>query len=240
VAGADRSVAKLEVAGFKSPANMRSPIVTSERKRDSNRENSLKSTGPKTERGKQLARFNALKLGIYANSQTIIGEDPALYAANYLKVLDTYQPKGFMEEELCRQITNATWRLRRLESAEVVSLKRTSFSIASSGRLSINRDDEIDHTLIRFLAQERSEDPETNEPPAHPSGELLDLSVGGLPRAPAGFTILKGYTTGSSDPPSREIEALIRVGTVHLLRLHAALEAIQERRRSVTDSISSA
>ncbi len=52
----------------KSPAeantNQDAPKVISERKLAANRRNARASTGPKTQRGKRLARLNALKHGV--------------------------------------------------------------------------------------------------------------------------------------------------------------------------------
>lgn len=45
-----------------------------------NRRNALSRTGPHSEEGKAVSRFNALKTGIQANSQIIPGEDPAALA----------------------------------------------------------------------------------------------------------------------------------------------------------------
>src|ERR1700731_2881518 len=48
-----------------------SPEPTSEKKTKANRRNALKSTGPRTARGKSWSRLNALKHGILA-SQAVI------------------------------------------------------------------------------------------------------------------------------------------------------------------------
>jgi hypothetical protein len=42
-----------------------------------NRLNSLKSLGPRSEEGKAVSRFNALKSGVHAKSQVIPGEESA-------------------------------------------------------------------------------------------------------------------------------------------------------------------
>lgn len=46
---------------------------TSERKKEANRENAKKSTGPKTEGGKRTVRLNALHHGFYA-TDAVIGQ----------------------------------------------------------------------------------------------------------------------------------------------------------------------
>jgi hypothetical protein len=43
---------------------------------EANRRNAQNSTGPRTDQGKAVSRFNALKTGIDARSHVIPGEDP--------------------------------------------------------------------------------------------------------------------------------------------------------------------
>ncbi len=49
--------------------------MTKAKKIESNRKNSLKSTGPKTEKGKKTSRMNALKHGILSQEILLPGED---------------------------------------------------------------------------------------------------------------------------------------------------------------------
>jgi len=52
-----------------------------------NRQNALKSTGPRSAEGKAVSRFNALKTGIDAKAQVIPGENPAELQA----LIDAYE-----------------------------------------------------------------------------------------------------------------------------------------------------
>ncbi len=49
--------------------------MTSFQKKDSNKRNAAKSTGPKTETGKRHVRLNALKHGFYAHELTVSEAD---------------------------------------------------------------------------------------------------------------------------------------------------------------------
>ena len=49
--------------------------MSSRKQRDANRRNALKSTGPKTAKGKAQAKMNALKHGLTAEEIVIPGED---------------------------------------------------------------------------------------------------------------------------------------------------------------------
>lgn len=83
-----------------------------------NRRNALRSTGPRSEEGKAVSRFNALKTGIQAKSQVIPGEDPAeleqLAADYHLQ----FQPATPLERFLVDTLVSAEWQLRRYHTVE--------------------------------------------------------------------------------------------------------------------------
>lgn len=49
--------------------------MTSEKRSAANRQNALKSTGPKTPRGKAIAKMNALKHGLLSREVLVAGEE---------------------------------------------------------------------------------------------------------------------------------------------------------------------
>jgi hypothetical protein len=49
--------------------------MTSEKKAQANRQNALKSTGPKTPEGKDAVRLNAMKHGLLCQEVLLPGED---------------------------------------------------------------------------------------------------------------------------------------------------------------------
>ena len=55
--------------------------MTSEKKIEANRRNALKSTGPRTKKGKALASRNALTHALYAGRQVLPGESEKEYRA---------------------------------------------------------------------------------------------------------------------------------------------------------------
>ena len=88
----------------------------SERKLKANRENALKSTGPKTARGKAYSRRNALKHGLFVNRLTdfeALSENPHEYDALLKGLLDHYQPLGRAEEIAVERVAVCCWRLKR-------------------------------------------------------------------------------------------------------------------------------
>ncbi len=101
---------------------------TSDRKKQSNAANAKYSTGPKTIRGKDAVRLNALKHGFYSTDVVIRQGDgrESLDEYNLLfKGLErSLQPTGVMQYCLVRTIVDCEWRLRRARRAEVGQIRR--------------------------------------------------------------------------------------------------------------------
>jgi hypothetical protein len=92
--------------------------VTSIKQFEANRRNSLKSTGPKTEAGKQASRCNAIRHGLMA--ETVIGalEDAEDYKAFELAITADYDAQSAVERELVLRLASLLWRLRRATTIE--------------------------------------------------------------------------------------------------------------------------
>jgi len=87
-----------------------------------NRANAQHSTGPKSDEGKQKVSQNARKYGLFVCDHTLEQEDPQEYAELLAGYIAQYCPLGVLEEELVRQITSATHRLRRLDRIESAAM----------------------------------------------------------------------------------------------------------------------
>jgi hypothetical protein len=87
--------------------------MTSYRQIEANRRNALKSTGPRTEAGKQQSRRNALRHGLTA--ETIIGslEHAEDYSAFEAAIIADYDAQSAVERELVLRLASLLWRLRR-------------------------------------------------------------------------------------------------------------------------------
>ena len=83
-----------------------------------NRQNALKSTGPRSVEGKAVSRFNALKTGIDAKAQVIPGENPGELEALIAAYDQQFQPCDPLERFLVDSMVNAEWQLRRLRKVE--------------------------------------------------------------------------------------------------------------------------
>jgi hypothetical protein len=92
--------------------------MTSLRQIESNRRNAQKSTGPKTENGKQRASQNAVRHGLTAETVIVLFEDSDDYRAFELAITADYEPETAVERELVLRLASLLWRLRRATSIE--------------------------------------------------------------------------------------------------------------------------
>ena len=92
--------------------------MTSFRQFEANRRNALKSTGPRTEAGKQASRCNAVRHGLTA--ETVIGalEDAEDYQAFEAAIIADYDAQSAVERELVLRLASLLWRLRRATTME--------------------------------------------------------------------------------------------------------------------------
>ncbi len=103
--------------------------TTSVRQIEANRNNALKSTGPRTGHGKAFSRVNALKHGMLAREVVLRGrldgEEEREFHAICCRYCDYYAPEGPLEEMLVERIATSYWRLHRVIIAERGEITRT-------------------------------------------------------------------------------------------------------------------
>jgi hypothetical protein len=92
--------------------------MTSLRQMEANRRNALKSTGPKTELGKQHSRYNAVRHGLTAETVVQFLEDEQDYKAFELSVTADFDARTAVERELVLRLAGLLWRLRRATAIE--------------------------------------------------------------------------------------------------------------------------
>jgi hypothetical protein len=93
--------------------------MTSFRQIEATRRNARKSTGPRTEEGKQRSRCNAVRHGLTA--ETVIGalEDTEDYRAFEGAITADYDAQSaVVERELVLRLASLLWRLRRATAIE--------------------------------------------------------------------------------------------------------------------------
>jgi hypothetical protein len=100
----------------------------SERRVQANRTNALRSTGPKTERGKRTVARNAIKHGLLAREVVITAgdgqENLEEFHALVARLWECYGPVGVIEESLVQTIATCWWRKARVIRAENGEIRR--------------------------------------------------------------------------------------------------------------------
>jgi hypothetical protein len=92
--------------------------MTSLRQIETNRRNALKSTGPKTEAGKQASRCDAVRHGLTAETVIDALEDAEDYKAFEATITADYDAQSAVERELVLRLASILWRLRRATTIE--------------------------------------------------------------------------------------------------------------------------
>ena len=94
--------------------------MSSARKVEANRQNALKSTGPKTPEEKSAVRLNALRHGLRSKEVLLPGEDEEVMKDLDESLKAELRPVGELENLLVDQVVVAYWRLRRVGRVEAL------------------------------------------------------------------------------------------------------------------------
>jgi hypothetical protein len=96
--------------------------MASQKQIDANRRNAQKSTGPVTDLGKAVVKFNSLKHGMTASTAVLPYENADSYAELREAFVATYKPANAVEASLVETIANSYWRLLRVRRVETAAL----------------------------------------------------------------------------------------------------------------------
>lgn len=96
--------------------------MTSEKQIDSNRKNSLLSTGPLTVEGKEVVARNAIKHGILSAKVPIDDAERREFEMFSFTIEQVLQPSQAFEFLLVDRIITCAWRLRRIIHVESMLL----------------------------------------------------------------------------------------------------------------------
>jgi hypothetical protein len=94
--------------------------MTSLKQLEANRRNALRSTGPRSEDGKQRSSRNALRHGLTAETVIEPLEDPEDYKLFEEAIAAKYNGESAVERELVLRLASLLWRLRRASSIEAI------------------------------------------------------------------------------------------------------------------------
>jgi hypothetical protein len=98
---------------------MRIPKTVSAAKRAANRKNSKgHSTGPKTKRGKDAAKWSAVTYGLFSRDVLLPGESESEFKQLQREIISSNCLVDFRELRRVRRLVWHEWRQRRLERAE--------------------------------------------------------------------------------------------------------------------------
>jgi hypothetical protein len=92
--------------------------MTRTQRRQINRANAQRSTGPKTEAGKKQSSMNALRHGLTGQIVVMPTEDLEAYQRHLKAYNDEYNPKGVTEADLVQALADTSWRLNRVAALE--------------------------------------------------------------------------------------------------------------------------
>lgn len=92
--------------------------MTSDARIAANRRNAAKSTGPRTEEGKEAAAQNALRHGLTARRMVTARETEADFATFAASMRAALAPEDEVEETLAERVIFYAWRLQRTALAE--------------------------------------------------------------------------------------------------------------------------
>ena len=129
---------------------------------EANRRNARNSTGPRTDQGKAVSRFNALKTGIDARSHVIPGEDPNVLETLALDYYERFQPAAPEQRFLVDAMISAEWQLRRLRKTEAqiwengMHAWRPQEKLVDSARAYFHREEYLTRLHRRMDYAERS------------------------------------------------------------------------------------
>ena len=118
---AAKFVAKVAPPAAANPA----PAATRKPSREqvrANRRNAKRSTGPRTESGKRVAARNAVTHGVFSKDAVLPGERKGEYIAfrNLLFNSTGMMPQDWLEFSIAEQYVLAKWRIRRLQTVELL------------------------------------------------------------------------------------------------------------------------
>ena len=130
-----------------------------------NKKNSQRSTGPKTERGKNASRMNALKHGFTANVIDVLpGENREAYDNRINLFIADHPGLTAAQMILIKRIVSADWKLDRLDQAQVATITTNMRHAPIDFETDLRQNAEDVGRRLIFESLDRCEGPEWREP----------------------------------------------------------------------------
>jgi hypothetical protein len=96
--------------------------MTSGKQLYANRANAEKSTGPRSQAGKDRSRLNSRKLGLTAKTLIMVGEHTEDFDQLRAGLMEEHDPQSLSEREQVERLAGISWRLRRVPAFEAAIL----------------------------------------------------------------------------------------------------------------------
>jgi hypothetical protein len=178
-----------------------------------NRRNAARSTGPKSQQGKEAVKRNALKHGLLAKEALLPGEDADSFQELSERLHAEWQPEGAIETVLVERIVGGHWRLQRLQRVEAGIFEN---EICAAAREREDQGMPPDERMMRDLVNPR----------AAPSAEESAQAVENAGTADWGTAFLRDAEKGNAFSKLSRYEATIErsvLSSLHeLQRLQSA------------------
>lgn len=165
----------------------------SEKQLEANRRNAQRSTGPQTPEGKARSSRNNLRHGLTGQVTVLPGEDREAHDAFCSRLIEGFNPKTPIEEQLAHSIAEDAWRLNRIAAIEnnIFALGRDrdrgeirnaladaqsfldharEFNLLSLYEQRIHRNMQRNLSQLRDLQKEREAESRTPAPSPSPNG----------------------------------------------------------------------
>ena len=124
----------------------------SRKRRIANRENAKKSTGPRTDQGKQSIRLNSITHGLTGHITVVAEEDREAHTTFCTALIREMVPANDTERNLAQAIAHDLWRLNRARALETNMFAAGVVDAESADSIDPNQDP----TMQRALAEART------------------------------------------------------------------------------------
>lgn len=114
-------------------------IMATQRQIEANRQNSQRSTGAKTEKGKEIVAQNALKHGVFSKQVLLDQESKTDFAAFEAEFYEYFRPQGLLERLFWERALAAAWRLSRVTQMESMLIDHAARGFDSKGIIEVLR-----------------------------------------------------------------------------------------------------
>jgi len=205
--------------------------MCSQKQLEANRLNATKSTGPRTEAGKQKSRLNATTHGLRSSlPQSIVpAEDQEAYATFETAMLDDLNPQGALESLLAQRLSLLAWKLHRCTAAEAALLDQPMLKARQEVEEHNERTLE-DHQLYLKRRPKTAKSP-PNEPDLEPLPDPLSpaqilAQAFSADDSENAFLPLQRYTTATENSFNRTLKQL------HELQKHRLSQSLTPEPRT--------